>query len=747
VTLEQLADSTIPIALVEGEKKALALWRLANYNSPTARFIPIAIAGVWNWRGNIGKTGGPNGERLDVKGPIPDLNRIEWTGRTVFIVFDTNVQTNDSVKWARLGISRELASRQAKTLFVNLPQDCGVNGVDDLLALRGPSRVLELFDAAADGDRLEVIQSPQYQTRPDGMFRVSRSGESLKRTQLTNYSAKIVANICLDDGLDTRREFEIAAELLNRKFQFTISAAEFASMDWSYARLGAAAITFPSQRDHARTAVQSLSMGATDRSIYTHTGWRQIDGRWVFLQVGGAIGGTGLRADVEVRFTGPLARYQMRSPESEEQLLKSVTASLNLAELGPPEIGFPLLAATYRAVWGGADFAVHVAGETGAFKSEIAALQQQHYGAEMDRRRLPGSWSSTMNALEALASCAKDVLLVIDDFAPQGNSADVARYHASADRVFRAAGNHSGRARLDSTARMREPRPPRSLILSTGEEVPRGQSIRARLLILELSKNMISAASLTVCQEDARLGLYSGAMSAFIAWIATDYEKRTAQFQKKVLDCRNKVRGSMAHARTPEILANLQASFEMFLEFGVQIGVIDYNDREALAQRCWNGLGVAAAHQAKQQTANEPAARFLAILRSLFTSENVHLDARVGGAPDDRPETCGWKKDHAHNWNSRGDRVGWLDSDDVYLDSAAAFRAVQIATREMGEPFPISEQTLRRRLNEKGFLVSTDPKRQTFTIRRRIAGHTKEVLHLLRTTLFAESSDGDEDAE
>src|SRR5260370_42080221 len=109
----------------------------------------------------------------------------------------------------------------------------------------------------------------------------------------------------------------------------------------------------------------------------------------------------------------------------------------------------------------------------------------------MTRLHLPGAWSSTGNALEALAFQAKDTLFVIDDFAPQGSGTDVSRYHAAADRVFRAAGNHSGRGRLDSTAKLREPKPPRGLILSTGEDIPRGHSVRARLWILEVSKGAI----------------------------------------------------------------------------------------------------------------------------------------------------------------------------------------------------------------------------------------------------------------
>jgi hypothetical protein len=179
ITLEQLATETLPIALVEGEKKALALWRLANWELNQPRFIPIAIAGVWSWRGIVGKTGGPKGERLDVKGPIPDLSRIQWGGRTVFIVFDANVETNESVKAARRGIARHTTACGARVRLVNLPEDCGVNGVDDLLATWGPARVLELFEGSVSGARLAVALPPQFQSRPDGMFRFTTRGAAV----------------------------------------------------------------------------------------------------------------------------------------------------------------------------------------------------------------------------------------------------------------------------------------------------------------------------------------------------------------------------------------------------------------------------------------------------------------------------------------------------------------------------------------------------------------------------------------
>jgi hypothetical protein len=574
VTLDNLADAGIPMAVVEGEKKALALSRLAYHESPTPRHIPIGISGVWNWRGKVGKTGGPAGERLDVKGPISDLARIEWKGRTVFIVFDANVHTNDSVKAARKGIARELATRGAQVKFVNLPEDCGVNGVDDLLAKWGPARVLELFEKSSSGVRLEVVSPPQFQSRPAGMFRVTKRGELLTEVQLTNYHAAVVTNVQLDDGVETKREFEVVAELMGRQSTFTISAAEFSRMDWPMEQLGPSAITYPTQREYARTAIQSFSMGAEERHIYTHTGWRKVDGLWLFLHSDGAVGGGGAVSDINVRLAGSMNSFSLPAPPVGEELVFAVRASLGLLSLGPAAISFPLLAAVVRAVFGNADFSMHLAGETGAFKSALAALYQQHFGPTMERLNLPGSWSSTGNALEILAFHGKDVLLVIDDFAPHGSANDVARYHSTADRVFRAVGNHAGRGRLDSTAKLREAKPPRALILSTGEDIPHGHSLRARLLILEVGKGAIDKTDLTERQKEAREGLYAAAMAGFVRWVASDYDAVRAKFDRRVGEARVQASQNAAHARTPEVVANLQAAFELYLDCAVNVGAI-----------------------------------------------------------------------------------------------------------------------------------------------------------------------------
>ena len=152
----------IPIAIVEGEKKTLALERLSRYKlskGKSQRFAAVGIGGVWNWKTRTG----PDGERLTSSRPIPDLDRIRWVGRTVYIVFDADVTQNKNVEAARKGLSVELQRRGAKVLWVHLPQVDGAKGVDDLLTLEswGPKRVWELFKKAVPSNATETFRWTQ----------------------------------------------------------------------------------------------------------------------------------------------------------------------------------------------------------------------------------------------------------------------------------------------------------------------------------------------------------------------------------------------------------------------------------------------------------------------------------------------------------------------------------------------------------------------------------------------------------
>jgi putative DNA primase/helicase len=144
-----LTDTTVTVATVEAEKSSLALTAAATRAG--RRLLTIGTGGVWSWRGRIGKTVDANGARVDVKGPLPDLDRVTWQNRDVVILFDSNTATNENAQAGRRALAAELARRGAKVRIVELPVETDVNGPDDYVGKHGDAALFALIDAAKPG--------------------------------------------------------------------------------------------------------------------------------------------------------------------------------------------------------------------------------------------------------------------------------------------------------------------------------------------------------------------------------------------------------------------------------------------------------------------------------------------------------------------------------------------------------------------------------------------------------------------
>jgi predicted P-loop ATPase len=141
VELSHFEDVSLPIVIVEGELKAIAMRRLASHDSPLPRFLVMALSGIWNWRGTIGAENNANGVRVPVKGPIPDLDLLKWLLRNVIIAFDSDSATNQDIRRARHALSLELRGRGANLGYLEWPPEQG-KGPDDWIMNAGPSVVL-----------------------------------------------------------------------------------------------------------------------------------------------------------------------------------------------------------------------------------------------------------------------------------------------------------------------------------------------------------------------------------------------------------------------------------------------------------------------------------------------------------------------------------------------------------------------------------------------------------------------------
>src|SRR3954469_15051688 len=601
----------------------------------------------------------------------------------------------------------------------------GDRDVEDLQWLVNEAPVLTRESTDADAAHYEVDAAGMY---------VTLTGR--QRTRLSNFSARIVEDAISDDGVEERTAVTLAVTLGGQTKNVVVSpVSDLAnSAKWSMTAFGAAARTevVRSAADHIRAAVQTLSPPVPRRHIYGHTGWRDVGGRRAYLHGGGALGPDGPVPAVHVDLPPALAPAELVPPADRMAAVTAVLASLQLLELAPDQVTVPLLGAVWRSVLAPSDFGVWLTGGTGAGKSQLAALAQAHFGAGFTSSTLPGSWSSTGNALEELAFLCQG-LLVIDDFAPTGSSADIGALHRTAERVIRAQGNGAGRARMSRDLKVLAPRPPRGTLLGTGEDVPRGQSLRGRLLICHLDRGALDWTALTSAQQRADGVLYAQALAGFVQHLAGRPELLD-EHAKRGAPRRAELRIAGGHSRTPTTVAELTVAFEAFAGYAVGIGALDAAGRTALLARVERALSTAAQAQAAELAETDPARRFVSLVRAALSSGRVHVASPSGHEPE-VPGSWGWQGGSPmEEGRALGQRIGWVTRLGVYLEATACMAAAQDMARTLGEPLPVTGRTLTQRLFEAGLLASRDEKRGTHTVRLTADGARQKVLHFAHDT-------------
>jgi hypothetical protein len=328
--------------------------------------------------------------------------------------------------------------------------------------------------------------------------------------------------------------------------------------------------------------------------------------------------------------------------------------------------------------------------------------------------------------------------MIIDDFAPNGTTYDLQRWHKKADRVLCTKDNASGRSRLRADLSTRPSKSPRALILSTGEDTPCGQSLRARMLVLEHGEGETDWEKLTECQWDAEAGLYAQVMAGFVSWHAARYEEVRKRLPEETRKLREQIASPGEHKRTPGIAADLGLGLRYFLNYAEEIGAVSAQEVQELWERSWKAILGAAASQEGHQAVSEPARRYVELLSSAISSGRAHIASTGGERPEENATTLGWRKtgDEYAEWRPQGECVGWVDGEDLYLEPGASYRVVQNQAQG-GEALAVGERTLRKRLKEKGYLISTDEKRQTLTVRRTIEGVSRNVLRVRLSSLFS----------
>jgi hypothetical protein len=175
---EQLLDLAVPLYITEGTRKVDA--------AVSAGLCCIGVLGVWAWRRR-----NDNGKSV----PFDDFDSIPLDGRQVVIVFDSDVMTKESPRWACRRLRNLLESRGSAVKVLLLPAgpDGSKVGLDDFLAAGGS--VEELRELVLPKKKIRKRRNRYSRGSHSDIFEQIRLTNRLLRQQVPD---KLVVRMLMD---------------------------------------------------------------------------------------------------------------------------------------------------------------------------------------------------------------------------------------------------------------------------------------------------------------------------------------------------------------------------------------------------------------------------------------------------------------------------------------------------------------------------------------------------------------------
>lgn len=500
-----------------------------------------------------------------------------------------------------------------------------------------------------------------------------------------NFTAEIKEEIVRDDGIEQEIEYRIVGKHEDGAAldEIPVKAEDFASMKWTSKWPSKACIAAGKlAADHTRVAIQTLSQPSR-RRVYAQTGWREIDGKHVYILPGGGIGPEG-HVEVECSIEGRYRRPAL--PTDDGDLLECLVTSLKTLDLAPDRVTVPLLAMVYLPalrplVPDGLDFTVWLHAQTGSMKSSLAGVMQSHYG-DFSYTNLPGNWDDTVTTLEKHASTHADALWTSDNLVPPKTAGDQRALTSKVNRIVQSIGDGQGRGRQTKDLKDRKRFVPRAGVLSTAETLPPGgnESTYGRLFAVKLTRGEVNVKALTAYQTTLKPKL-ARALGGYLRWLAgTDWDLHRAGVEQRFRKHRDELRGKVeCHPRLPGNTAKLLEGINALCNYADHVG-LDKGYVDEFYQRCHKALleGLSDQPRAEAATASE---QWLQGLQAVL---------RLG-----RAVLVKDKKDSLTAYDPSSTPIGWLDGEEVLLDPLISYQEV---SRYLGESWRYDPSELYRQL-------------------------------------------------
>jgi hypothetical protein len=544
---------------------------------------------------------------------------------------------------------------------------------------------------------------------------------------LANFAPSIGREVTIIDGLNLPTvRYTIGGRLNSGEIlpEVEVDASEFVELKWIGKYWGARPILYVPRGKHYLfvRAIQETSLETMTREqVFTHTGWAEVDKSRSFLTINGRITADGFDDTVQVDLDDNLRHYALPAPPKKDskELVESVKASLNFLKLGPLTVTAPIWAGIfagpltsvrplYTVLW--------LYGSTRSGKSTIAHLALTHFGSGfIDGRQYhaPVDWMSTAAHIEETMFAAKDIPLIIDDFAPQFHSAnDSRKMHKAAHDIVRAVGNRSARGR--SKKYQKQTLIPRGIVFSTAELPLTGESTVGRMIYVSISRGDVlprpgdpPREALNQAQKHAEGGLYAQAMAAYIQWLAVNWERASGMYLQIIEESSKYAqKEGLLQDRLIDYYGLLNAAQQVALTAFQEIGVLSALDAQEIAEGNRQAIQEVLVAQAERIAAESPVRKFFEALSNLMERKKVYLAPRT-------------KRDMLSFIPPQdADLVGYFDpglDGLVYLNDLSCLSPVKAFWGALGENFDTTRDAMRRQFMQIGGLIARSDKGESTT--------------------------------
>jgi hypothetical protein len=580
--------------------------------------------------------------------------------------------------------------------------------------------------AAIYKEWVDALKPTPYTINSKGFLTLNDPDEpDAPNLKISNFVAKPVKEITLDNGIETEKIFVLSGLLDGKEMpEVEVSAIEFSRMEWILRSWGIEANVMPFRdaREHLRSSIQTLGKHAAKEKVYTHIGWRKIDGKWCYLHAGGCIGSP----DITVKTDSFLDSYRFQ--EVECPVDECVHESFELLDIAEHHVTLPLLAATYLAPLNHAfkesnlepSFLLWLHGTTGTRKTSLATLFLAHF--KEYSKSAPATFKDTANAIEKKAFLVKDSILLIDDYHPGSTKYDQSKMDQTAQHLIRLYGDKIGKGRMKADTSMRKSYPPRGLALVTGEDMITGHSSQARCFPLELKADDIDLKELSDAQANSTK--LSGAMQGYLEWLAPQLDTLSIQLKDEFIQLRDTTISPLQHGRSSEMVAWLQVGFTMFLKYAVSLNLVTDEDADEWSEYSWGVLNEVVAEMKCRLEAERPELIFGELLTAVLASREccvLPLKERGSGI---ELETI--------------KHIGWEDAEHYFLIPDMAYASVCKQMESQGGNFSTTLSTLLKHLDEADLIMTETEKsgRVRRRLRRTIRGKQYRVIVLKKKKLI-----------